>query len=50
MNYYQNPNMGFEIFSAQNCLLAMLRKWKSSVDKGKALLMFQKPLIFYHIN
>ena len=23
-------------FSAQNCLLAMLEKWKSSVDKGKA--------------
>ena len=24
-------------FSAQNCLLVMLKKWKSSVDKGKAL-------------
>ena len=23
-------------FSVQNCLLAMLEKWKSSVDKGKA--------------
>ena len=23
-------------FSAQNCLLALLEKWKSSVDKGKA--------------
>ena len=23
-------------FSAQNCLLTMLEKWKSSVDKGKA--------------
>ena len=23
-------------FSAQNCLLAMLEKWKSSVDKEKA--------------
>ena len=23
-------------FSAQNCLLAMFQKWKSSVDKGKA--------------
>ena len=23
-------------FTAQNCLLAMLEKWKSSVDKGKA--------------
>ena len=23
-------------FSAKNCLLAMLEKWKSSVDKGKA--------------
>ena len=23
-------------FSAQNCLLAMLEKWKSSVDKGEA--------------
>ena len=24
------------VFSAQSCLLAMLEKWKSSVDKGKA--------------
>ena len=41
-------------FSAQNCLLAMLEKWESSVDKGKVfsalLLIFQKLLIVFPMN
>ena len=38
-------------FSAQNCLLAMLEKWKSSVDKGKAFgVLLTDRLIVYHMN
>ena len=42
-------------FSAQNCLLAMLEKWKSLVDKGKAfgVLLTDHSKAFdivYHMN
>ena len=37
-------------FSAQNCLLAMLEKWKSSVNKGKTLLVLFPELSKAFVN
>ena len=37
-------------FSAQNCLLAMFEKWKSSVNKGKTFYVLFPELLKVFVN